>query len=47
MSDGAIRYYEKFRSAKTLGPTAGSRFITEYNPKTGDVYPCGIKLMIH
>lgn len=37
LSNGSIRYYDAFRSAKTVGPTAGSRFVTEYNSITGDV----------
>ena len=37
MPNGAIRYYEKFRQARNAGPSAGSRFVTEYKPKTVDV----------
>lgn len=37
LSNGSIRYYDKFRPAKTVGSTAGSRFVTEYNPLTADV----------
>ncbi len=37
MPDGSVRYYDKFRAAQKSGPTVGSRFVTEFNPKTGDV----------
>jgi len=37
MPDGSIRYYDKFRAAQRNGPTIGSRFVTEFNSKTGDV----------
>jgi filamentous hemagglutinin family protein len=37
LPDGRIRYYDKLRAAKTEGPTIGSRYVTEYNPKTGEV----------
>jgi hypothetical protein len=37
LSDGRIRYYERERFAYTPGPTKGSSFVTEYNPKTGQV----------
>jgi hypothetical protein len=35
--DGRIRYYEAERTAKTEGITRGSSYVTEYNPKTGQV----------
>ena len=35
--EGAIRYFDKFRPARTEGRTVGSRFVTQFNPKTGDV----------
>jgi len=37
LSDGRIRYYDVERPARNLGPTRGSSFVTEYNPKTGQV----------
>jgi hypothetical protein len=37
LSDGRIRYYERERLAKTNGPTRGAAYVTEYNPKTGQV----------
>jgi hypothetical protein len=35
--DGRIRYYEVERRSKIPGPTRGASYVTEYNPKTGDV----------
>jgi hypothetical protein len=35
--NGRVRYYTKFRNARTPGPTTGARLVTEYNPKTGTV----------
>ena len=37
LPDGRIRYYTPERPAKNPGPTRGSSFVTEYNPKTGNV----------
>lgn len=37
LSDGRIRYYDVERAARKPGPTRGSSFVTEYNPKTGQV----------
>ena len=37
LPDGRIRYYEKERLAAKDGPTRGSSFVTEYDPKTGNV----------
>ena len=37
LPDGRVRYYDKERPANTPGPTRGSSFVTEYNPKTGSV----------
>ena len=37
LSDGRIRYYDIERPARTVGPTRGSSFVTEHNPKTGQV----------
>lgn len=36
-SSGVTRYYRKFRMARATGPSAGSRFVTVYDPKTGDL----------
>ena len=35
LPDGRVRYYDKERFAKKLGPTRGNSLVTEYNPKTG------------
>lgn len=35
LPDGRIRYYDIERLARNPGPTRGSSFVTEYNPKTG------------
>ncbi len=37
LSDGRIRYYKPLRPSATPGPTKGSSFVIEYNPKTGDL----------
>ena len=37
LADGRIRYYEPEISARTLGPTRGASYVTEYNPKNGMV----------
>ena len=37
LPDGRIRYYGIERPAKTAGPTRGSSYVTEYNPRTGQV----------
>ena len=37
LPDGSTRYYDKFRPARTEGPTAGSRFVVERGPETGEV----------
>ena len=33
-----IKYYDKEKLAITTGPTRGSAYVTEYNPKTCDVH---------
>ena len=37
LSDGRIRYYDSFRVAQKPGLTKGASYVTEYNPKTGQV----------
>lgn len=37
LTDGRIRYYDAERMSRTIGPTRGSAFVTEYNPATGKV----------
>ncbi|WP_218814161.1 DnaJ domain-containing protein [Rickettsiella endosymbiont of Dermanyssus gallinae] len=37
LPDGRIRYYENERPSSTPGPTRGAAYVTEYNPKTGQV----------
>ncbi len=37
LPDGRIRYYGSEAPARTAGPTRGSAYVTEYNPKTGQV----------
>lgn len=37
LSDGTIKYYDKFRPAKEKGSTIGARFVTTYNPASGEV----------
>lgn len=37
LPDGRIRYYEQEKSSRTPGPTRGSAYVTEHNPKTGQV----------
>ena len=32
---GRIRYYSEFRPAKTPGPKAGARYVTEVDSRTG------------
>lgn len=36
--NGRIRYYDKETPARSFGAARGSAYVTEYNPKTGDVY---------
>lgn len=38
LSDGRIKYYDLETPSAKPGPTRGSAYVTEYNPKTGDVY---------
>jgi len=35
LPDGRIRYYKPERLSNTAGPTRGSSFALEYNPKNG------------
>ena len=35
--EGRIRYYEKERPSSKPGPTRGAAYVTEYNPKNGQV----------
>jgi identified by metaGeneAnnotator len=37
LPDGRIRYYRQETLARSIGPTRGARFVTEYNPRTGSV----------
>ena len=37
LPDGRIRYYEKERPSSNIGFTRGSSYVTEHNPKTGQV----------
>ncbi len=37
LSDGRVRYYTKEVQARSKGPTRGASFVTEHNPKTGNV----------
>ena len=37
LPDGRVRYYTKEVPARTEGPTRGASFVTEHNPKTGNV----------
>lgn len=37
LHDGRIRYFDVERPSRKPGPTRGSSFVTEYNPKTGQV----------
>lgn len=37
LDDGRIRYYAAERSSRTPGPTRGNAYVTEHNPKTGQV----------
>ncbi len=37
LPDGRTRYFGAERPAKTLGPTRGASYVTEYDPKTGNV----------
>lgn len=37
LPDGRIRYYDKETPAKKAGYTRGASFVTEYNPKNGNV----------
>ena len=36
-SDGRMRYYGSEKPARSLGPTRGSCYVTEYNQQTGQV----------
>ena len=35
LPDGRVRQYDRFRAARTRGQTIGSRYVREYNPRTG------------
>ncbi|MCH1430716.1 MAG: hypothetical protein L7U87_08190 [Chlamydiales bacterium] len=35
LPDGRVRYYDIERFARSSGPTRGSSYVTEFNPKTG------------
>jgi hypothetical protein len=37
LPDGRIRYYEAERAATNPGPSRGSSYVTEWNPKNGNV----------
>lgn len=37
LPDGRVRYYTQEVPARTEGPTRGASFVTEHNPKTGNV----------
>jgi hypothetical protein len=37
LSNGSIRYFDKFRPAKTFRLTIGSRFVVECDSLSGDV----------
>jgi hypothetical protein len=37
LSDGRIRCYDLERAASTSGPTRGRSYVTEFNPRTGQV----------
>lgn len=37
LTDGRSRYYKAERPARTAGPSRGSTYVTEWNPKTGSV----------
>jgi len=37
LSNGKIRFYDKFRPARNPGPTSGARFVTEFSPETGEL----------
>lgn len=37
-SDGRIKYYDLETQSAKPGPTRGSAYVTEYNPRTGDVH---------
>ncbi|RCK54288.1 hypothetical protein TH25_03030 [Thalassospira profundimaris] len=37
LPDGRIRYYEAERAARNPGATRGASYVTEYNPKNGNV----------
>ena len=37
LPDGRTRYYGPEKPAKTQGPTRGASYVTEYDPKTGNV----------
>lgn len=37
LSDGRIRYYEAEKAARTPGPTRGSSYVVEYDPRRGVV----------
>jgi len=43
LPDGRIRYYDIEKASRTPGPTRGACYVTEHNPKTGQVrswYEC-------
>ena len=37
LPDGRVRYYGAETPARTAGPTRGASYVTEYNPRTGQV----------
>ena len=37
LADGRIRYYGQENASKTAGATRGRAYVTEYNPRTGQV----------
>lgn len=37
LPDGRVRYYEREKPSRTEGKTRGASYVTEHNPKTGDV----------
>ncbi|MCB9497029.1 MAG: RHS repeat protein [Fibrobacteria bacterium] len=37
LPDGRIRYYDAEAPARTVGPTRGASYVTEYNPNNGNV----------
>lgn len=37
LPDGRVRYYDAEKPARKIGPTRGARFVTEFDPKSGQV----------